>query len=220
MKSGPQFSWALGSIDFSAKGAGLGILPEFLLRDALTSNLLERLLPDWPTPLGAVYWVTPPKGPLPKRVEVLGEYLIEKLARGRVGGRSRARRVNPFQTHPRPPTICIDEFHPCRLEHAADGLIVDAGELGLAGGELGTADSCDPTAVTLASYSALQRISARAALIWALASGFGCMGSGCYVSDEFPAGREFSWEFFQFRGLLCDSYTDCSFPPIAWREIP
>src|SRR6266853_3428694 len=28
-------------------GAGLGILPEFLLREALESNLLERSLPDW-----------------------------------------------------------------------------------------------------------------------------------------------------------------------------
>ena len=65
-------------------GAGLGILPEFLLREALESNRLERLLPDWSIPLGAVYWVPPPEGPLPKRVEVLGEYLIEKLARGGV----------------------------------------------------------------------------------------------------------------------------------------
>src|SRR5712675_22110 len=63
-------------------GTGLGILPEFFLREALVSNLLERLLPDWSIPLGAVYWVTPPEGPLPKRVEVLGEYLTEKLARG------------------------------------------------------------------------------------------------------------------------------------------
>jgi hypothetical protein len=30
-------------------------------------------------PLGAVYWVTPEE-PSPKRVEVLGDYLIEKLA--------------------------------------------------------------------------------------------------------------------------------------------
>jgi DNA-binding transcriptional LysR family regulator len=62
-------------------GTGLGILPEFFLREALESNLLERLLPDWSIPLGAVYWVTPPEGPAPKRVEVLGQYLIEKLAR-------------------------------------------------------------------------------------------------------------------------------------------
>lgn len=62
-------------------GTGLGILPEFLLREALASNLLEQLLPDWSIPLGAVYWVTPREGPLPRRVEVLGDFLIEKLAR-------------------------------------------------------------------------------------------------------------------------------------------
>jgi DNA-binding transcriptional LysR family regulator len=65
-------------------GTGLGILPEFFLREALESNRLERILADWSIPLGAVYWVTPPEGPLPKRVEVLGNYLIEKLAQGAV----------------------------------------------------------------------------------------------------------------------------------------
>src|SRR3984893_2075392 len=65
-------------------GTGLGILPEFFLQEALESNRLERLLPDWSIPLGAVYWVTPPEGPLPKRVEVLRDYLIEKLARAAV----------------------------------------------------------------------------------------------------------------------------------------
>jgi DNA-binding transcriptional LysR family regulator len=61
-------------------GTGLGVLPEFLLREALKANLLERLLPDWSIPLGAAYWVTPSEGPLPSRVEVLGDFLIEKLA--------------------------------------------------------------------------------------------------------------------------------------------
>jgi DNA-binding transcriptional LysR family regulator len=61
-------------------GTGLGILPEFFVREALDSRRLERLLPDWSIPLGAVYWVTPPEGPLPKRVEVLRDYLVEKLA--------------------------------------------------------------------------------------------------------------------------------------------
>ena len=61
-------------------GTGLGILPEFFVRQALESRLLERLLHDWSIPLGAVYWVTPPLGPLPRRVEVLGEYLTGKLA--------------------------------------------------------------------------------------------------------------------------------------------
>jgi DNA-binding transcriptional LysR family regulator len=65
-------------------GTGLGVLGEFFLRDALGSNRLERLLPDWSRPLGALCWVTPPEGPIAKRVEVLGDYLIEKLARGAV----------------------------------------------------------------------------------------------------------------------------------------
>ena len=61
-------------------GTGIGMLPDFFLRKALDFNLLERVLPDWSIPLGAVYWVTPPEGPMPKRVEVLGNFLIEKLA--------------------------------------------------------------------------------------------------------------------------------------------
>jgi DNA-binding transcriptional LysR family regulator len=61
-------------------GTGLGILPEFILRDALAAGRLERLLPDWSLPLGAVYWVTPPGGPRPKRLELLADFLVEKLA--------------------------------------------------------------------------------------------------------------------------------------------
>lgn len=62
-------------------GVGLGILPEFILRDALAAGRLERLLPDWALPAGAVYWVTPPGGPRPKRLEVLADFLVEKLGR-------------------------------------------------------------------------------------------------------------------------------------------
>src|SRR5262245_20548786 len=61
-------------------GSGLGILPEFILREALAARRLERVLPDWSLPLGAVYWVTPPGGPRPKRIEVLGDFLVEKFA--------------------------------------------------------------------------------------------------------------------------------------------
>jgi DNA-binding transcriptional LysR family regulator len=60
-------------------GVGLGILPEFILRDALAAGRLERLLPDWSLPAAAVYWVTPPGGPRPKRVEVLADFLVENL---------------------------------------------------------------------------------------------------------------------------------------------
>jgi DNA-binding transcriptional LysR family regulator len=61
-------------------GTGLGILPEFILSDALAAGRLERLLPDWSLPTGAVYWVTPPGGPRPKRLKVLGDFLAEKLS--------------------------------------------------------------------------------------------------------------------------------------------
>jgi hypothetical protein len=40
---------------------------------------LERLLPDWSVPSGSVYWVTPPGGHRPKRLEVLGEFLAGSL---------------------------------------------------------------------------------------------------------------------------------------------
>jgi DNA-binding transcriptional LysR family regulator len=62
-------------------GTGLGVLPEFILRDALAAGRLERLMPDWSLPAGAVYWITPPGGPRPKRVEVLADFLVEKLSR-------------------------------------------------------------------------------------------------------------------------------------------
>jgi DNA-binding transcriptional LysR family regulator len=62
-------------------GIGLGILPDFFLRRALAAGLLEKVLPDWSIALGAVYWVTPPEGPPPKRVEVLGKFLTDRLVR-------------------------------------------------------------------------------------------------------------------------------------------
>jgi DNA-binding transcriptional LysR family regulator len=68
-------------------GTGVGVLPEFILRDALAAGRLERLLPDWSLPAGAVYWVTPPGGPRPKRVEVLADFLIEKLSQSTKRGR-------------------------------------------------------------------------------------------------------------------------------------
>jgi hypothetical protein len=43
--------------------------------------------------LGAVYWVTPREGPLPRRVEVLGDFLIEKLAQWDKREKSRRRGI-------------------------------------------------------------------------------------------------------------------------------
>jgi DNA-binding transcriptional LysR family regulator len=60
-------------------GLALGILPEFFVREDLASGALEHLLPEWKLPAAAVHWVTPAKGLRPKRVEILGEFLAEKL---------------------------------------------------------------------------------------------------------------------------------------------
>jgi DNA-binding transcriptional LysR family regulator len=60
-------------------GTGLGVLPEFIARDALADGRLERLLPEWSMASGSVYWVTPPGGPRPKRVDVLGEFVAQSL---------------------------------------------------------------------------------------------------------------------------------------------
>jgi DNA-binding transcriptional LysR family regulator len=62
------------------EGLGIGVLPDFLLREALADGRLERILPDWSLPESALHWVTPPGGPKPARVTVLAAYLAEKLS--------------------------------------------------------------------------------------------------------------------------------------------
>lgn len=62
-------------------GLGLGALPEFIVRGALSDGRLEAVLTDWSLPARALHWVTPPGGPRPARVEVLGQFLAERLAR-------------------------------------------------------------------------------------------------------------------------------------------
>jgi DNA-binding transcriptional LysR family regulator len=64
-------------------GIGLGVLPEFILRDALKSKRLEILLPEWFLPMSAVHWVTPPGGPKPKRLHVLADFFAHRLGRGK-----------------------------------------------------------------------------------------------------------------------------------------
>ena len=62
-------------------GLGIGALPDFILRDTLKDGRLERVLPEWSLPASALHWVTPPGGPKPARVEVLGNFFAERLAR-------------------------------------------------------------------------------------------------------------------------------------------
>jgi len=64
-------------------GVGIGVLPEFIARDALKTGALDIVLAGWSLPPSALHWVTPPRGPRPKRVEVLAEFLAAKLGRPR-----------------------------------------------------------------------------------------------------------------------------------------
>ncbi len=62
-------------------GLGLGVLPDFILRDALQNGSLTIVLPDWSLGTSGLHWVTPPGGPKPARVEVLAEFFAKELAR-------------------------------------------------------------------------------------------------------------------------------------------
>lgn len=62
-------------------GLGIGVLPQFIAQDALAGKQLEIVLPDWSLPASAVYWLTPPGGPRPKRVEALADFFAGRLAR-------------------------------------------------------------------------------------------------------------------------------------------
>lgn len=63
-----------------AERPAFGVLPEFIVRDALAGGRLEHLLPEWSLPSSSVHWVMLPGGQRPKRVEVLGEFLAASLA--------------------------------------------------------------------------------------------------------------------------------------------
>ncbi len=61
--------------------AGLGIssMPAFIAEGALAGGRLERVLPGWSLPRSALYLLSPPGGPKPARVAVLGAFLAERL---------------------------------------------------------------------------------------------------------------------------------------------
>jgi DNA-binding transcriptional LysR family regulator len=65
--------------------AGLGIadLPDFIVSDAIASGEVEVVLKGWSQPEGAMHLVMPPGGPRPARVEVLSEFLVKELAKGK-----------------------------------------------------------------------------------------------------------------------------------------
>jgi DNA-binding transcriptional LysR family regulator len=62
-------------------GLGLGVLPDFILRDALKQQSLKIVLPEWSLPASALHWLTPPGGPRPARVGVLADFMTARLSR-------------------------------------------------------------------------------------------------------------------------------------------
>jgi DNA-binding transcriptional LysR family regulator len=60
-------------------GHGFAVLPEFLVREALAGGRLQIVLPQWQLPAAAVHWVSPPGGPKPHRVTVLGDFFATRL---------------------------------------------------------------------------------------------------------------------------------------------
>jgi DNA-binding transcriptional LysR family regulator len=54
-------------------------LPEFLVRETLADGRLQIVLPQWQLPAAAMYWVSPPGGPRPRRVTVLADFFAARL---------------------------------------------------------------------------------------------------------------------------------------------
>lgn len=61
-------------------GLGLALQPEFLVWEHVNNGLLETVMPDWYAPHIALHIVTPPNRARPARVELLIEYLAQRLA--------------------------------------------------------------------------------------------------------------------------------------------
>jgi DNA-binding transcriptional LysR family regulator len=72
-----------GEAALPAVVAGLGIaaIPEFIARPAVADGRLERILPHWSGSQSSLYLITPPNGPRPARVQVLADFLVQRLSR-------------------------------------------------------------------------------------------------------------------------------------------
>jgi DNA-binding transcriptional LysR family regulator len=61
-------------------GHGIADLPEFIVGDAIAAGKVQVILKGWKQKDGAVHLVMPPGGPRPARVELLADFLTERLA--------------------------------------------------------------------------------------------------------------------------------------------
>jgi DNA-binding transcriptional LysR family regulator len=60
-------------------GLGFAILPQFIAGEAVAAGRLEIVLPEWRLPASAVYWLSPPGGPRPRRVEAVADFFAGRL---------------------------------------------------------------------------------------------------------------------------------------------
>jgi DNA-binding transcriptional LysR family regulator len=65
-------------LDAVMRGAGLALLPTWLIREHLESERLRRVLVDFEAPRTPVYAVFPTQGPPPPKVRAFVEYLAER----------------------------------------------------------------------------------------------------------------------------------------------
>jgi DNA-binding transcriptional LysR family regulator len=56
-------------------------MPEFIGGEAVADGRLEKILEDWQGLPANLYLLTPPNGPRPARVQVLVDFLIQRLSR-------------------------------------------------------------------------------------------------------------------------------------------
>lgn len=61
-------------------GLGLAVQPDFIVGESLAQGRLEVVLGDWSPPPVALHLVMPPGGPRPARVEVLAQFLVQRLS--------------------------------------------------------------------------------------------------------------------------------------------
>jgi DNA-binding transcriptional LysR family regulator len=61
-------------------GLGLALQPEFVVWEHLHKGTLEIVMPDWYAPSIALHIVTPPNRTRPARVQLLIDFLAQRLA--------------------------------------------------------------------------------------------------------------------------------------------
>ncbi|MFZ4552557.1 MAG: LysR family transcriptional regulator [Aquabacterium sp.] len=67
-------------LDAVCAGIGIGQLPDFLVQRQLASGALVRLMPELEPPPWDLYLYRPQQGPVPKRVRVVFDALVQSLA--------------------------------------------------------------------------------------------------------------------------------------------